>query len=180
MRRLLNSWCPVVVAAGVLAAAPLASLAAPLGFNGYTAGMSRAQAEQVGLENCRDASSPSEEPGATYCDIPAARRALGDLTPRRATLEFTGTQRDVVNQIRLEFVKPVEVVKSAMLQAYGTPRYDGQTYVWEQEAQVVSFTIVSRPSAVTCVTFDHDLSPEKVRANTLMLQALRKQVVKNY
>jgi len=164
----------------VSAAVPSVCVAAPLGFNGYHAGMSRAQAEQVGLENCRDASSPSEDPGAVYCDIPAARRALGELTPRRATLEFVGAKHDTLNQIRLEFVKPVEVVKSAMLQAYGTPRYDGQTYVWEQEAQVVSFTIVSRPSAVTCVTFDHDLSPEKVRANTLMLQALRKQVVKNY
>lgn len=180
MRRLLNSWCPVVVAVGVLAAAPLVSLAAPLGFNGYTAGMSRAQAEQVGLENCRNASLPSEEQGATYCDIPAARRALGDLTPRRATLEFAGTQRDVVNQIRLEFVKPVEVVKAAMLQAYGTPRYDGQAFLWEQEAQVVSFVIVSRLNAASCVTFDHDLTPEKVRANALKLEALRKQVVKNY
>lgn len=179
MRGWLNTWWGCAVACCGLAV-PLGGVAAPSGFNGYHAGMRRAQAEQVGLENCRDASSPSEDSGAVYCDIPAARRALGELTPRRATLEFVGAKHDALNQIRLEFVKPVEVVKSVMLQAYGTPRYDGQTYVWEQEAQVVSFTMVSRPSAVTCVTFDHDLSPEKVRANTLMLQALRKQVVKNY
>lgn len=175
----LNSW-HCWLAAGVLGVAPLAGLAAPFGFNGYHAGMSRAQAEQAGMENCRDGSSPSEDKGAMYCDIPAARRTLGALTPRRATLEFTGPQREVVDQIRLEFVTPVEVVKTAMLAAYGTPRYDGQAYLWEQETQVVSLVIVSRLNAATCILFDHDLTPDKVRANALKLEALRKQVVKNY
>lgn len=179
MRRGLNSCCHLAVV-GVLGFAPLAGLAAPLGFNGYHAGMSKAQAEAVGVENCREASSPSEDKAALYCEIPAARRALGDLTPRRATLEFEGPQHEVLNQIRLEFVMPVELVKAAMLTSYGNPRYDGQAYLWEQEAQVVSLIIVSRLNASTCVLFDHDLTPAKVRANTLKLEALRKQVVKNY
>lgn len=179
MRRWLNLWCHAMVV-GVLGATSLSGLAAPLGFNGYYAGMSKTQAEQVGLENCRDASLPSEDKGAMYCDIPAANRTLGDLTPRRAALEFVGTQHEVLNQIRLEFVKPVEAVKAAMLTSYGTPRYDGQAYVWEREAQVASLVVLSRLNAATCVTFDHDLTPDKVRINALKLEALRKQVVKNY
>ena len=168
------------VAVAVLGGTPLFGLAAPVGFNGYHAGMSRVQAEQVGMGDCREANSRSEDPEAMYCDIPAARRALGDLVPRRATLEFAGPGHEVVKQIRLEFVMPVEAVKTAMLASYGTPRYDGQAYVWERDDQVVSLVIVSRLNASTCVLFDHDLTPDKVRANALKLEALRKQVMKNY
>jgi hypothetical protein len=159
---------------------PSNSPAATLSFNGYFAGMSKAQADQTGVENCRDAASASEDKDAVYCDIPAASRKLGDITARKATLEFVGPQHDSLNQIRLEFVRPVESVKSAMLASYGTPQYDGQTYVWQQDAQTVSLNILSRLNAISCVTFDHDFSPDKARANALKLEALKKQVVKSY
>jgi len=167
-------------AALLLMSSPPSSQAAPLTFNGYYAGMSRTQADQAGVENCREAASTSEDKDAVYCDIPVASRKLGELTARRGTLEFVGPQHDSLNQIRLEFVKPVESVKSAMLAAYGAPRYDGQTYVWEQDSQTVSFNILSRLNALSCVTFDHDFSPDKARANAMKLEALKKQVVKNY
>ncbi len=179
MRRSLNTLLGAS-AAWLLATAPLGSHAASLNFNGYYAGMTRAQADQAGVENCRDAAATSEDKGALYCDIPAAHRNLGEFVARKGTLEFVGPQHDSLNQIRLEFVKPVESVKAAMLASYGTPRYDGQTYLWEQGAQTVSLNIVSRLNAVSCVTFDHDFSPDKARANALKLEALKKQVVKNY
>jgi hypothetical protein len=169
-----------VCAAMLLLTSPLSSPAAPLGFNGYFAGMSRTQAAEAGVENCREATSASEDKRAMYCDVPAASRKLGEITARRATLEFMGPQHDSLNQIRLEFVKPVEAVKAAMLASYGTPRYDGQTYVWEQASQTVSLNILSRFNAVSCVTFDHDLSPDKARANAMKLEALKKQLVKQY
>ena len=167
-------------AAVLLATSPLSSHAASLNFNGYYAGMSRAQADQVGVENGRDAASASEDKDAVYCDIPGPNRKLGEFVARKGTLEFVGPQHDSLNQIRLEFVKAVESVKSAMLAAYGTPRYDGQTYLWEQGSQTVSLNILSRLNALSCVTFDHDFSPDKARVNALKLEALKKQVVKNY
>ena len=179
MRRSLNTLLSAS-AASLLIASPLSSHAASLSFNGYYAGMSRAQADQVGVENCREGASTSEDKDALYCDIPAASRNLGELTPRKATLEFVGPQHDSLNQIRLEFVKAVESVKSVVFAAYGTPRYDGMAYVWEQGTQMVSLTILSRLNALSCVTFDHDVSPDKARANALKLQALRKQLVKIY
>lgn len=179
MRRSLNTLLNAF-AALLLTTWALSSPAASLSFNDYQAGMSKAQADRAGVENCRDAASPSEDPTALYCDIPAASRQLGELVARKGTLEFVGPQHDSLNQIRLEFVKPVEAVKSAMFAIYGTPRYDGQTYVWEQGSQTVSLTILSRLSAFSCVTFDHDVSPEKARANALKLEALKKQVVKKY
>ena len=179
MRRSLNNLLGAS-AALLLIAAPPSSPAAPLNFNGYYAGMSRAQADQVGVENCRAGASTSEDTEALYCDIPVAGRKLGDFTARKATLEFVGPQHDSLNQIRLEFVKVVEVVKSEMFAAYGTPRYDGQAYLWEQGPQTVSLTIFSRFNALSCVTFDHDVTPDKARANALKLQALRKQLVKIY
>lgn len=167
-------------AAMLLLVPPLSSPAASPGFNGYFAGMSRTQAAEAGVENCREAASASEDKSAIYCDIPAASRKLGEITARRATLEFVGPKHDALNQIRLEFVKPVEAVKAAMLASYGIPRYDGQTYVWEQASQTVSLNILSRFNAISCVTFDHDLSPDKVRANAMKLEALKKQLVKQY
>lgn len=167
-------------AALLLIASPLSSDAASLNFNGYYAGMSRAQADQVGVENCRNGESTSEDKDALYCDIPASSRKLGELVARKATLEFVGPRHESLNQIRLEFVKPVEAVKSATFALYGTPQYDGQRYTWEQGSQTVSLTILSRLNALSCVTFDYDVSPEKARANALKLEALKKQVVRNF
>lgn len=179
MRASLNTLLGVS-AAVLLATSPLSSPAASLDFNGYHAGMSRAQANQVGIENCRDAASAAEDKDAVYCDIPALHRKLGEFVARKGTLEFVGPQHDTLNQIRLEFVKPVELVKSAMLASYGAPRYDGQTYLWEQGSHTVSLNILSRFNAITCVTFDHDLSADKVRANAFKLEALKKLIVKSY
>jgi hypothetical protein len=167
-------------AALLLTASHLSGHAATLTFNGYYAGMSRAQAEQLGVENCRDAASASEDKEAVYCDMLAVNRKLGDVTARKATLEFVGPQHDSLSQIRLEFLKPVESVKAAMLAAYGAPRYDGQTYLWEQDSQAVSFTVLSRLNAISCVTFDHDFTPDMARANRVKLEALKKQLVKSY
>lgn len=176
----INTMLLAASAAWLLGTSPLSAVAATPGFNGYFAGMSKAQAEQVGLENCRDGASTSEDSTSRYCDIPAANRQLGGIVARRATLEFAGLQHDALNQIRLEFVKPVESVKAAMLAAYGTPRFDGQTYLWEQGTQTVSLNIISRLNAISCVTVDHDFSADKARVNALRLEALKKQVVKTY
>jgi len=179
VRRSLNNLLGAF-AALLLIAAPLSSPAASLNFNGYYAGMSRAQADQVGVENCREGASTSEDKDALYCDIPAAGRKLGDSTARHATLEFVGPQHDSLNQIRLEFVKAVEFVKSEMFATYGTPRYDGMDYVWEQGTQTVSLAILSRLNALSCVTFDHDVTAEKARANALKLQPHKNQRGKQY
>lgn len=176
----INRMLLTASAGWLLSTLSLSALGAPTGFNGYFAGMSKAQAEQVGVENCRDGASTSEDSTSLYCDIPVANRQLGGIVARRATMEFAGLQHDALNQIRLEFVKPVESVKTAMIDTYGAPRFDGQTYLWEQGTQTVSLNIISRLNAISCVTFDREFSPDKARVNALRLEALKKQVVKSY
>jgi hypothetical protein len=180
VRESIHRMLLTAAAGWLLSTSPLSALGAPAGFNGYFAGMSKAQAEQAGVENCRNGASTSEDSTSLYCDIPAANRQLSGFIPRRATLEFGGPKHDALNQIRLEFVKPVESIKSAMFAMYGEPRFDGQTYLWEQGAQTVSLNILSRLNAISCVTFDHEFSADKARVNALRLEALRKQVVKSY
>ncbi len=180
MRTSINTMLLAASAAWLLSTSPLSAVAATPGFNGYFAGMSKVQAEQIGVENCRDGVSTSEDSTSLYCDIPVANRQLGGIVARRATLEFAGLQHGALNQIRLEFVKPVESIKSAMMATYGAPRFDGQTYLWEQGTQTVSLNILSRLNAISCVTFDHEFSADKARVNALRLEALRKQVVKSY